>query len=92
MTSFALVLCFIFAWTLGFFHRDLKDKLDDLQERMKKVEKEPEIGATYGVYKPVNEFARVNQDGEVGLVETKTPQRIQFEAEEALRREARGER
>lgn len=92
MTSFALVICFVSAWLLGFFHRDLKERVDDLQERMKKVEKEPEIGATMGAYKPVNEFSRVNQDGAVGLVETKTPQRIQFEAEEALRREARGER
>lgn len=92
MTSFALVICFVFAWLLGFFHRDIKDKVDELQSRVSKVEKEPEIGATLGAYKPVNEFSRVNQDGLVGLVETKTPQRIQFEAEEALRREARGER
>jgi hypothetical protein len=59
--------------------------LHDIRE-LKKIrpEKKPEIGVTNGVYGEVNEF-NTNQDGNVGLVETKTPQLLEWEENERLR-------
>lgn len=89
MISVALVMACVFCFGIGFLFRDLKDSVTDLQKRMDA--KEPDLGATLGTYGPTSEYSRTNQDGPVGLVEAKTPQRVQFDAEEALRREARGE-
>lgn len=94
MISMFLVVNFLGWFGLGVFigynFRELRDDLKYIKQKL--VDKEPELGATRGAYGPVNEFKRTNQDGPVGLVEAKSPQRVQYEAEESLRREARGEK
>lgn len=83
------LLSVFLGFVIGYYHRDIVERVKLLEERSK--EKPVELGTTLGEYGPVNEFSRTNQDGPVGLVETKTPQRIEWEAQESLRREARGE-
>lgn len=83
------VLCCTGSFLLGWYLRETKEAIKELREKLSKTELP--VGATLGAYAPVNEFRRTNQAGEVGLVESKTPQRVEFEAQEALRRESRGE-
>jgi len=89
MTSLVVLLAVLMGFCAGYFYRDLRDRLDSIENKMK--EKPVDLGVTLGGYGPVNEYSRTNQDGVVGIVETKTPQRVEWDAQEALRREARGE-
>lgn len=79
----------LFGLFIGVYLDNLQKQILDLKSRQD--EKSPDLGATLGDYGPVNEFSRTNQDGIVGIVEAKTPQRVEWEAEESLRKEARGE-
>lgn len=72
-----LTLC-ILSLIIGYILHDVR-KLKKL-----KPEPKPEVGVTNGVYGDINDL-KVNQDGEVGLVETKTPQRLEWEESERLR-------
>jgi hypothetical protein len=73
----------LIGFLLGYFYKDMKNKIDSLTQQIKK--KEPEIGATNAAYGRVDPF-RVNQDGDVGLVEPKTAQRLEWEEQERLRK------
>lgn len=54
--------------------------------RLKKLEdKKPEVGATKASYGSVNEYM-VNQAGQTGLVMPKTPQQLEWEEQEQLKK------
>lgn len=84
---FGMLICNALAFAFGWYLREIHEAINELRARLK--EQTPPIGATLGAYAPVNEFKHTNQPGVVGLVESKTPQRVEFEAQEALRQEAR---
>lgn len=67
---------------LGYIYRDLTDKIKQLQA---KTGPEPEIGTTNASYGIVNPLAVTNQQGEIGLVEPKTPTLLEFEEAERLK-------
>lgn len=79
MISLILV---IMAFFMGFFYREVREKLIELTEKLEKVE--PKVGATDASYGPV--FQTANQPGDIGLVEPKTAQRLEWEEQERLRK------
>jgi len=81
------IIALAVGYLVGYEHRVFKDQISKLQ---KEKPVEPDIGFTMGDYKPANEQARVNQDGEVGLVEPKTPERISWETDNSIEKEALG--
>jgi len=87
MTELSWIIALAVGYLVGYEHRVFKDQISKLQ---KEKPVEPDIGFTMGDYKPANEQARVNQDGEVGLVEPKTPERISWETDNSIEKEALG--
>jgi len=77
------ILLFVVAWGFGYLFRDMRDKVTELTAQLKK--EEPDVGATYAAYGRVDPY-KVNQDGDVGLVEPKTAQRLEWEEQERLRK------
>ena len=57
----------------------------DLRKKVNTVKEEPKASVTYGAYKPANESKQTP-----AIVNPKTPQRIQWEAENAQRKEVLG--
>lgn len=84
-----LIIAFGVGIYIGMVIRDLKDRIKTVENKLKT--KQPDVGATRGNYAPVNEYTHTNQDSAVGIVETKTPQRLDWEAQQDLAREARGQ-
>lgn len=78
----SLILAII-AFGLGYFYRDIRDKLDYVMNKLEVTE--PEVGATNASYGRVDSY-KVNQAGDVGLVEPKTAQRLEWEEAERLRK------
>lgn len=85
MISFALAL--IVGLALGYFYRDLKDKVVNIQKSLDKKEVKPTV--TMGAYVPPK--ARSNTgESKIGLISSKTPQRLEWEAQERLEKEVKG--
>lgn len=81
----ALLLGGSIGYCLGIYQNRLLDKIRTLEEA---TPYEPETLVTMGAYdkpKEINETDTVT-----GLVEVKTPQRIEWEAEQAIEKEGRG--
>jgi hypothetical protein len=75
------ILLVAIAAFIGYMFRDIRT----LKNRVKEMQKEPEIGATTGSYGVINELNSTNQDGDVGIVEPKTPAQLEFEEGERLK-------
>lgn len=60
---------------IGYLYRDLRDKVKDLQKKL--PTETPEIGATPASYGITRGY--VNTDSEVGLVEAKTPEQLEWD-------------
>lgn len=84
MTS---LLFFIIGILLGYNESRILALIDKIKDMNKKTK--PEVGITPGEYKRANEN-NVNQGGETGLVMPKTPQRLEWEEQERLRRQQHG--
>lgn len=76
------LITLIIGTAAGYFYRDLRDTISELRA---KVDNQPATGATYGSYGPVNEN-HVNQAGNTGLVVPKTPQQLEWEEQEILKK------
>jgi len=85
MTSLILVLM---AFAMGFFYRDIRDKISDLTDKLEAAE--PEVGATNASYG--QQFETSNQIGQIGIVEPKTVARMEWEEQERLRKMQLGPR
>lgn len=70
---------------LGLYQNRLLDKIRTLEEA---TPYEPEPLVTMGAYESTKEINET--DAVTGLVEVKTPQRIEWEAEQAIEKEGRG--
>lgn len=79
--AITLVIGGIGGYFLGLFHANLTDKIRTLGEQPKE-EVKPII--TMGEYE--RPTTRTTTDSPVGLVETKTPQLVEFEAEQETER------
>ena len=67
---------------VGYIYKDLTSHIKKLEKKIN--EPETEIGVTSGSYNGGN-INRINQDGEVGVVEPKTPAQFEWEESERLR-------
>lgn len=76
-----LLLFFVLGITVGFYERDVQEKIKKLHEHIKKTP-EPKIGATIASYGTVNPYA-ANQT-KIGISEPKTPQQLEWEEQMAL--------
>jgi hypothetical protein len=74
-------------YCLGRYQSRLIDKIRTLEAGNKP---KPEPAVTLGAYDTPKEYAPVDNSKPVGLVDPKTPQRIQWEAEQAIEKEGRG--
>lgn len=86
MTSLAFL---IIGFLLGYNESRILTLVDKLKDMNKKAK--PEVGITPGAYHKANEN-NVNQGGDTGLVMPKTPQRLEWEEQERLRRDQLGGR
>jgi len=82
-----LVSCTASYW-LGFYTRTLVDKIRTLKADQAGLIPEPKPTVTMGDYTPPREISET--DTVTGLIESKTPQRIEWEAEQAIEKEGRG--
>lgn len=87
VVSIAVLL--VLAFYAGLYIRDLNDKIDRLSEAQKP---EPTPAVTLGAYRSVNENAVNKEDNLVGLVTPKSPQLLEFEEQEELRKMSLGPR
>jgi hypothetical protein len=76
------VIAGIFFFYIGVHIQDLNKKLDDLLRRT--VEKEPEPVITMGAYEPETGLSTDNSP--TGLVTAKSPQLVEWEEQEAVRK------
>ena len=83
MKTIVEILIFALIGTVvGYVYKDLQTTIKRLEKKIS--EPEPEIGATAGSYNG-GTIQKINQDGEVGVVEPKTPQQLEWEESERLR-------
>jgi len=68
---------------IGVIYRTVFDFIKEMRTKLEEVR--PEVGATPASYGPTNEF-NVNQAGPTGLVVPKTPQQLEWEEQEILRK------
>jgi len=83
-----LISCAASYW-LGFYTHTLKDTISGLKASKTAVHA-PEPSITMGQYMPANENAEGSNTAPVGIAESKTPQRIDFETTNAIEKEGRG--
>lgn len=82
------ILCGIVSgYLVGRYQAQLIDKIRTLQESREEPPEEPVV--TMGAYEP-KVFLPQSDDRPVGVIESKTPERVAFETEQAIEREARG--
>lgn len=81
MNLFYLIIGVVFGGTIGYEASVIKELSKKLQERPV-----VEAGATKGEYGPVNEYMVNQPDKGTGLVMPKTPQQLEWEEEEQLRK------
>lgn len=75
------VVSAIVSLAVGYLYRDLRDAVKVLQ---KKLPQDNEIGATPASYGPVKGYT--DSDKDIGLVSPKTPQQLEFEENERLKK------
>lgn len=81
MTNLIYIVLFAVIGTLaGYLHRDITEKIKALN---KKIDEPKDIGAVGGAYNGINQIS--TNTSPVGLVETKTPQQLEWEESERLR-------
>lgn len=76
-------------YLLGRYQASLLDKIQTL-EAGQDVEAPPAPTVILGSYRPPSEVSTAPDERPAGLVETKTPQRIEWEQEQAIEKEGRG--
>jgi hypothetical protein len=92
----AAILGLLIGGTLGYFlgrhQAALVDKIRTLEEQSRQEPKpEPEKpGVTMGSYQPPREISTSTDTKRAGLVEAKTPQRLEWEQEIAIEKEVLG--
>ena len=81
------ILIALVALTLGYYvgfnSREVRNKLERL---MRKVEEKREVGPTAGSYYRPNENAPLNNSSKVGAVLPKSPNLIEWEEQERIRK------
>lgn len=82
----ALVVGGVLGYLVGRYHRELVDKIRTLEGQ---VREEPKPVVTMGAYDPPQPTT-THSDTAIGLVETKTPQLIEFEQQESIERQGLG--
>lgn len=94
-TLFLALACIILGGSAGYFigryHSNLLDKLKFLESREPEPVKEvtkPTI--TMGDYAPPRDISTAPDNRSAGLVETKTPERVAWEQEQSIEKEALG--
>lgn len=84
----AAMLCIcaglIGGYLMGFYSRSIKDKLSASQIPVIDIEPPAVVG---GALQPPKRYGDVDDNSPTGLVETKTPQRLDWEAEQAREHE-----
>jgi hypothetical protein len=78
-----IIIFAIIGTLVGFYERDLRAKISELYKRLPK-DKEPDVGATMASYDVYNPDAKVNQSGEVGISEPKSPAVLEWEERDRL--------
>lgn len=86
MTSLAFVILAVASFILGYRMRDIKDSIEQLKNKLNEKQTAPTV--TMGAYAPKTGTSNVS-DGRVGLVSAKTPQLLQWEADQKLEREVK---
>jgi hypothetical protein len=74
-------------YLVGRYQSHLTDKIKSFEDAV--PEPEPEPGVTLGVYTEPLTISSPEDTRAVGLVETKTPERLEFEAAQELERQVK---
>jgi hypothetical protein len=85
---FTLLLGGVGGYYLGRYQSHILDKIRTLEEQRREPASKPTI--TMGEYSAPKPVSTAPDNRAVGLVETKTPERVQYETTEAIEREGRG--
>jgi apolipoprotein N-acyltransferase len=86
MTSVALLIAFVIGVAMGYFYRDIKENLASLKKQL--LEKEKPVAVSMGAYQTPKATSS-SDNTKVGLVSAKTPQRLEWEANEKLERQVK---
>lgn len=87
----AIVVGFIGGYSVGYYTRSLVNKIRTLESRKDTPEPTPEPAITLGSYIPPKGVSTATDgDNPVGIAEPKTPQRVEYEAEQEIEAEGRG--
>jgi apolipoprotein N-acyltransferase len=84
MTSIALLVAFVMGAFLGYAYRDIKENLKNLKKQLLEKANPPAI--SMGAYKTPKPTSSPT-DARIGLVDAKTPQRMEWEASQKLERQ-----
>lgn len=94
MNAFILVYCCMFllgcigGYFLGRYQASILNKIRTLEEQARAPKVEPEkptvVGGAYSSVRPIS--AAVSKSQKAGIVEAKTPELLQWEADEELRK------
>jgi hypothetical protein len=84
----SMVLSGIGGYYLGRYQSRIANELRTLKEKSR--EPAPTPAVTMGEYAAPKPVSTAPDNRAVGLVETKTPERVQYETTEAIEREGRG--
>lgn len=79
-TLIEIVIFGLIGTGVGYLYRDISEKIKDLH---KKIDEPKDLGAIGGEYNGLNQIS--TNTGPVGLVETKTPEMLEWEESERLR-------
>lgn len=73
---------------MGYFYRDIKDKIVDLWEHQKNImpPPPPEVGVIPGAYHHVEEQVRQDNTKKTGAVIAKSPQLLEYEEQQRIRK------
>ena len=74
-----IIISFVIGCAIGYKIDYLQRKLSELREHLKNIDTRQAPTVTMGRYDKVDEYNKVNTDSEVGIVEVKTPQLLEWE-------------
>lgn len=90
--NYVLYILPIFTLALGYlagrYASNLANEIRTLREKSREERAKPAV--TMGEYTPPAAVGTTTDDRAVGIVESKTPERVAFETEEAIEKEALG--
>lgn len=86
LVSIGMLLSGACGYLLGWRNREVAEFIKKFTEHQ--PETPPDPGVTYGAYRPAG-YGPVNEGGETGIAEAKTPQRVSWEADQEIEKEAR---